>query len=187
MPMRCLSWLAIPVFCASLAAAPAAKFSFADSNGKLTLADAGKPVFVYNYGPVLGEGFPEAMRRSTYLHPVWLPDGRVITDDFNKDHPHHRGISWMWPVVVVDGKTYDLWTVAGIRQRFLKWTARETKGGHARLGVSNGWFVDERKVPRRAGGDHRGPGEGWSPRASSPAAFRAYRRASRDRRHTGRQ
>jgi hypothetical protein len=144
--MRRLSWLAIPVFCASLSAAPAAKFSFADANGKLTLADAGKPVFIYNYGPVLGEGFPETMRRSTYLHPVWLPDGRVITDDFNKDHPHHRGISWMWPVVVVDGKTYDLWTVAGIRQRFLKWTARETKGGRARLGVRNGWFVDERKV-----------------------------------------
>jgi hypothetical protein len=61
--------------------------------------------------------------------PAWdcgYPDGNPITDDFNPNHVHHRGISWMWPVVVVDGKTYDLWTVGEIRQRFVRWTKRET-------------------------------------------------------------
>ena len=87
---------------------------------------------------------PEKMRRSSYLHPVYLPDGTLITDDFNPDHPHHRGISWMWPVVVVDGKTYDIWTIEGIHQKFVRWTAKS--GGT--LGIENGWFVGDKKVVR---------------------------------------
>src|SRR5450631_1501774 len=87
-------------------------FTFRDLNGlSLGLSDSGKPVYAYNYGLILSRGAPESMRRSTYLHPVYMPDGTVITDDFNPNHVHHRGISWMWPVVLVDGKTMDLWTV----------------------------------------------------------------------------
>jgi hypothetical protein len=65
---------------------------------------------------------------------------------FNPNHVHHRGISWMWPVVVVDGKTYDLWTVGEIRQRFVRWTKRESTPQAAVLGVENGWYIGERKV-----------------------------------------
>ena len=70
----------------------------------LELSENGKPVFVYNHGMILAPGFPETMRRSSYLHPVYAPDGTILTDDFNADHPHHRGISWMWPEVTVDGE-----------------------------------------------------------------------------------
>ena len=122
-------------------------FAFRDLNGVgLELSEGGQPVFVYNYGIIQKPGFPEKFGRSTYLHPVYLPDGRVITDDFNPDHAHHRGVSWMWPVVVVEGRTYDLWTLGGIRHRFVRWTARETKGDSALLGVENGWYVGERQV-----------------------------------------
>jgi hypothetical protein len=124
-------------------------FTFRDVNGvSLELSEGGKPVFLYNYGGILRDGNPETSRRSTYLHPVYAPDGALITDDFNPDHPHHRGVSWMWPVVVVDGKTYDLWTVGAIRQRFVRWTARETAARAAKLGVENGWYIGERKVVR---------------------------------------
>jgi hypothetical protein len=122
-------------------------FAFRDINGvSLELTEKGKPVFAYNYGMILAPGFPEAMRRSTYLHPVYAPDGTVLTDDFNPDHPHHRGISWMWQVVRVGGHSYDLWTVQGIRERFVGWTAREIAPGYALLGVRNGWYVGDRKV-----------------------------------------
>jgi len=122
-------------------------FAFRDLDGRsLELSENGRPVFVYNYGLILKPGNPEKSARSTYLHPVYLPDGRLITDDFNPDHPHHRGISWMWPVVVVDGETYDLWTLGGIRQRFVRWTARETRRDSALLAVENGWYIGERKV-----------------------------------------
>lgn len=143
--MRLLVWLALLLAGWLPAQSP---FTFREiSPTGLELSENGKPVFVYNFGGILREGNPESSRRSTYLHPVYLPDGALITDDFNPDHPHHRGISWMWPVVVVvDGQTYDLWTVGQIKQRFLRWTARETGPSWAVLGVENGWYVGERKV-----------------------------------------
>ena len=87
----------------------------------LQLCDGGRPVFVYNFGMVLAPGFPESMKRSCYLHPVYAPNGAVLSDDFNADHPHHRGISWMWPEVTVDGRQGDLWMVKGFQQRFVRW------------------------------------------------------------------
>src|SRR5512141_1346076 len=73
------------------------RFSFREiSPASLELSENGKPVYVYNFGEMLAPGYPEAMRRSSYLHPVYTPDGTVLTDDFNKDHPHHRGVFWAW-------------------------------------------------------------------------------------------
>jgi len=34
--------------------------------------------------------------RTNYLHPVNNLSGQTITEDFPKDHPHHRGIFWAW-------------------------------------------------------------------------------------------
>lgn len=127
-------------------AGPQTPFAFREiSPTALELQDGGKPVFVYNFGMVLAQGFPEAMRRSCYLHPVYAPDGTVLTDDFNPDHAHHRGISWMWPEVTVDGKKGDIWTVQKFKQQFVQWKTRETKAALARLAVENGWFDGDRK------------------------------------------
>ena len=70
----------------------------------------------------------------------------MVTDDFPKDHPHHRGISWMWPVVVVDGKTYDLWTIKGILDRFEKWERKKAGKDKAVLAFQDGWYIGDRKV-----------------------------------------
>jgi hypothetical protein len=133
--------------CAAFAESP---FAFRETGaGAIELSERGKPVYVYNFGMVLREGFPERMRRCCYLHPVYAPDGTLLTDDFNPDHPHHRGISWMWPVVVFEGKTYDMWTLAGgMEQRFIRWGARETGPEAAVLRVENGWFLGDRQVAR---------------------------------------
>jgi hypothetical protein len=126
------------------------RFAFREiSSTGLELSEGGSPVFVYNFGMILGKGFPESMRRSSYLHPVYSPDGVVLTDDFNPDHPHHRGIFWAWTDVTVDGKKGDMWTVKGpFLNRFVAWKARETTEATARLAVENGWFDGERKFVR---------------------------------------
>ena len=111
----------------------------------LELSENGKPVFVYNYGMMLAPGFPESMRRSCYLHPVYAPNGVALTDDFNRDHPHHRGISWMWPEVTVNGKKGDIWTVKEFQQRFVRWKGRKCDGEQAVLAVENGWFEGDRQ------------------------------------------
>ena len=125
----------------------AAQFTWRDVDARsIELSENGRPVFVYNHGVMLQAGVPQDRARCCYLHPVYAPDGVVVTDDFPKDHYHHRGISWMWPVVKVDGKTYDLWTIKGIAARFEKWRRKEAGPDGAVLAVQNGWYIGERKV-----------------------------------------
>jgi hypothetical protein len=123
------------------------QFQFRDLNSRsVELSENGSPVFVYNYGMMLKAGVPADRARCCYLHPVYAPNGIVITDDFPRDHYHHRGISWMWPVVIVDGKTYDLWTIKGILARFEKWNRKEAANDKAVLAFQDGWYVGDRKV-----------------------------------------
>ena len=138
--------VALLVFSAALWAQP--RFAFRDVNGtSLELTENGRPIFDYNFGMIRKPGFPDSMRRSTYLHPVWAPDGTQVSDDFNPNHPHHRGISWMWPVVVVDGQTLDLWEPGkGVAQRFVRWIGRDAGDRGARLAVENGWYAGDKKI-----------------------------------------
>jgi len=49
--------------------------------------------------------------RSNYFHPLFDLDGNVLTEDFPKDHIHHRGIFWAWHQVRIDGTTVqDQWS-----------------------------------------------------------------------------
>lgn len=135
--------------CGLCAAAGKSPFTFREAGpGSLELSENGKPVYVYNHGMMLKEGAPENRRRSCYVHPVYAPDGTVVTDDFPRDHYHHRGIFWAWPAVTAGSERYDLWTIRGLLQKFVRWTARETKPESARLGVENGWFAGERRIMR---------------------------------------
>ena len=48
--------------------------------------------------------------RSNYFHPLYDLDGNVLTEDFPKDHIHHRGIFWAWHQVRINGKpVQDQW------------------------------------------------------------------------------
>jgi hypothetical protein len=134
----------------ALAVVPAVatgQFQFRDLNtASIELTENGASVFVYNYGSMLKEGVAPDRARCCYLHPVYAPNGIVVTDDFPQDHLHHRGISWMWPIVIVDGQTYDLWTIKGILDRFEKWERKQAGENSAVLSIQNGWYVGDRKV-----------------------------------------
>lgn len=122
-------------------------FAFRDISAEsIRLEEDGRPVYVYNFGLMTSASAPARYARCCYVHPLYTPDGTVVTDDFPRDHFHHRGLSWMWPVVIVDGKEHDLWAIRGIRHRFVKWLRRETSGDRALLRVENGWFTETRKV-----------------------------------------
>jgi hypothetical protein len=118
-------------------------FSFRDDGAALRLEETGKPVYEYRYGMARHASAPARYERCCYIHPLYAPDGTVVTDDFPADHYHHRGLSWMWPVVIVDGQSYDLWVLKGIRHRFVRWLARETQADRALLRMENGWFLDD--------------------------------------------
>lgn len=125
----------------------AAAFRFADVNDKsLGLWEGSRPVLVYNHGTVSKEGVPTNFYRSTYVHPIYGLDGEVLTDDFPKDHYHHRGLFWAWPHVTIEGKETDLWACKGIYQRFERWLAKDAAAAAATLGIENGWYIENRKV-----------------------------------------
>jgi hypothetical protein len=94
----------------------------------------------------LAPGVPQKYRRATYIHPLFDPRGNVISDDFPKDHVHHRGLSWTWAHVGVGGEVHDLWAGEGVRQVFEKWIAKETGPVCATIGVKNAWWTAQRKI-----------------------------------------
>jgi hypothetical protein len=114
----------------------------------MALTEAGKPVFTYNFGMMLAEGVPADRRRCCYLHPVHAPNGAVVTDDFPKDHYHHRGIAWMWPVVKLTGVRHNLWEMSGMDRRFVRWLEKKADGERAVLGVENEWRIGGKTVAR---------------------------------------
>ncbi len=75
------------------------------------------PPFGFVAEPKLAEGFDAHLRRAAYVYPFLDPNGVDVLDDFPKDHPHHRGISWMWPEVSAGGRRFDHWHLKGIVPR----------------------------------------------------------------------
>lgn len=106
-----------------VAAAPAAasralRVRRDDAKGFYDVTDNGAPVLRYNQGTVpVPAGIPTRYARGDYLHPVYGLDGEVLTADYPKDHPHHRGISWSWPVTRWNDQVRDIWAVVGVWSR----------------------------------------------------------------------
>ena len=122
-------------------------FSFEDlGGGRLLLREQDSPVLVYNFADQLPEGVPEDRARSSYLHPIYGLSGEKLTDDFPEDHYHHRGLSWMWPRVTIEGQQHDLWHIRGVKLEFRSWIAQETGPVCAVLGVRNAWKTSTRTV-----------------------------------------
>ncbi len=131
------------------AIAASGSFRFApQGDTSLALYEGSRPVFVYHHGVIRSPDAPADRARSSYLHPVYGLDGEVLTDDFPKDHYHHRGLFWAWPHVEIGGKHYDLWMLTGIRHQFVRWQQQQTTPNEANLGIENGWFVGDRQVMR---------------------------------------
>jgi len=86
------------------------------------------PVLRYNHGTVpVPEGINANYARGEYISPLYGPDGEVLTDDYPRDHPHHRGVGWSWPVTRWKDEVRDIWAVRGVWARPV--AIRRTTGG----------------------------------------------------------
>ena len=107
-----------------------------------TILDSGKPVLTYNYGIVpVPEGITGkyAVQRSNYIHPLYGPNGEVLTADFQKDHAHHRGIYWAWPEVTYKGDNRDLHALQGIFARPVRMIRQEATKDSAIIETEHVW------------------------------------------------
>lgn len=140
-----VSWL---VFVASsvganLAAAP---FEFLrDGTNSVSLRENGRPVYTFQLAPRSRDG---EFARANYLHPVYDLGGRVLTEDFPADHPHHRGIFWAWHQILVEGRPVaDSWVCRDLKW-LPSWTVALSEGtavaaDRARLEVIREWAVGD--------------------------------------------
>jgi heat shock protein HslJ len=77
-----------------------------------TLVKNGKKVLQYNAATVFPpEGSDEAYKRSGFIHPLYAPNGAVLTGIQPVDHMHHYGIMNPWTKTTFRGETVDFWNL----------------------------------------------------------------------------
>ncbi|QDT43289.1 hypothetical protein Pan241w_33890 [Gimesia alba] len=82
----------------------------ADDGKHLNVKVDGKPVLTYNHALVAAPRRDEAYYdKSGYIHPLYTPSGKVITDDFNPDHAHQHGVMFSWRKVLFEGRENNGW------------------------------------------------------------------------------
>lgn len=57
------------------------------------------------------KGVSGSYTRSAFIHPVWSTSGHVLTDNFPKDHLHHKGVWMPWTKTKFRGKDVDFWNL----------------------------------------------------------------------------
>ncbi len=138
--MRHVAWILVLVL------APGAWAGFTlDDNGKnVTILEDGKPVLVYHYTFVAPpEGVDEHYRRLGYIHPLYALDGEELTQDFPRDHYHHRGVFWAWPDSTLGERKINVWLLDDVRQHHEKWLAKEAGAEGAVIAAQNAWIYDD--------------------------------------------
>lgn len=71
-------------------------------------------MFTYHHAHVIPpEGIKPAFIRSGYIHPLFSPSGKLITEDFPGDHHHHKGIWMPWTKTTFEGRDIDFWNLGG--------------------------------------------------------------------------
>lgn len=121
---------------------------------KIEVSRGAKTLLTYQFAtvpvpePLKGKKYAEP--RSNYLHPLYSPDGEVLTRDFPNDHPHHRGVYWAWPEVYYKGQKKDLHALQGVFARPVK-VAKPVKaiGTSPGIEAENVWkWNDDEEIVR---------------------------------------
>ena len=95
--------------------------SASDGAGQIAVDDDGdnllvrigdKPVLSYRHTT---QGVPEGVdaryERSGFIHPVWSPEGQILSRIQPPDHYHHYGIWNPWTRTEFEGRSVDFWNL----------------------------------------------------------------------------
>lgn len=118
--------------------------------GGLLFTENNQRILLYQIDPKNKDGLYE---RCNYIHPLWTPDGTVLTKDFPEDHLYHRGIFWAWHQIWIDGKRIsDGWELKNFTQKVGEVEYSRENDGSAILNTeiywkSDQWLKDGNEVP----------------------------------------
>jgi hypothetical protein len=89
---------------------PAAKVSAMMGDHDLLLAVGPLPVLRYQHA-VMPSADPELpyYARSGFIHPVYDPRKRMLTDSMPADHMHQHGLMFAWVNTTFEGRKMDFW------------------------------------------------------------------------------
>jgi hypothetical protein len=91
------------------------------------------------------EGVGTLFERNAYLHPIYAPNGALVTDDFPADHRHQRGVFFAWTKthLKLDGQELspDFWNLGSGTGRIVgtKVTTQVDGDRPARLNARHDW------------------------------------------------
>ena len=85
-------------------------FCEGEKTKEISLLNDGKKMMTYNvsYLPSPDKKAPW-FGRSGFIHPVYSPKGRVVTDGFPVDKLHQHALMFAWTKAEYDGKPVDFW------------------------------------------------------------------------------
>ncbi len=82
------------------------------NDGALTIHKGDQNLLQYYFKTVYPpEGVDTAYKRSGFIHPLWSPEGQVLTRIQPRDHYHHYGIWNPWTQVEYEGDRIDFWNI----------------------------------------------------------------------------
>jgi hypothetical protein len=83
------------------------------SSKDLRLIFNDKPILNYRFATTYPpEGVDPIFKRSGFIHPLWSPEGEVLTRIQPPDHYHHYGIWGPWTHTHIGNRAVDFWNLA---------------------------------------------------------------------------
>jgi len=105
----------------------------------VTVTEDDRPVLFYRTRPADPATEPG---RLNYVHPLYAPDGTVLTEDRPADHPHQRGLFWSWHQVRLgDRIVADGWFMKGLTFVVKKTRFATDRAGAGKLVLDVDWIV----------------------------------------------
>lgn len=81
-------------------------------DGALSLSKAGKPILSYQIETVYPpKGINPLYKRSAFIHPLYSPEGEVLTRIQAPDHYHHYGLWNPWTLTFIGKREVDFWNL----------------------------------------------------------------------------
>jgi len=95
------------------AVSPAGPLTASVDDETITLGYRDKPILSYYRAlHAVPDGVDPIFRRSGFIHPLYSPEGMVLTCIQPRDHYHHYGIWNPWTVTQIEGREVDFWNLA---------------------------------------------------------------------------
>lgn len=79
------------------------------ADGLLIKIDGKNALFYNTAVKQLPEKASEIYSRSGFIHPLYSPSGKILTDDFPLGHLHQHGIMMAWSRTLFKGTAHDFW------------------------------------------------------------------------------